>query len=75
MKITGKSNYVKIEYNGKTVKADGEMVVEGFVAYKNTMKSWEPPHETDPFTEDDKAELITAVDDYCKDKEFRVFFE
>ena len=47
MKITGSMNYVKIDLeNGYVVRAEGEMLVgKKFVAYRDTMKFWEPPHE------------------------------
>ncbi len=41
MKITGTSSYVKIEYDGKIVKASGELIVGGFVALRNSMTAWE----------------------------------
>lgn len=47
MKITGSNNYVKFDLeNGYVIKAEGEMLMgRKFVAYMNTMKTWEPPHE------------------------------
>lgn len=75
MKITGTSSYVKIEYNGKTVKASGEMIVGGFVAFKNTMKAWEPPHESDEFNNDILEDIIQAVIEYCMNQDFKVKFE
>ena len=47
MKITGSMNYVKFDLeNGYFVRAEGEMLVgKKFVAYRDTMKFWEPPHE------------------------------
>ncbi len=75
LKITGTLSYVKIEYDGKIIKVQGEMIVGGFIAYKNTMKTWEPPHQNELFNEDIKCKLISAVKDYCKDREFTVDFE
>ena len=47
MKITGSMNYVKFDLeNGYVIKAEGEMLVgRRFVAYTDTMKAWESPHE------------------------------
>ena len=49
MKITGSNNYVKFDLeNGYVIKAEGEMLMgRKFVAYMNTMKTWEPPHENE----------------------------
>ena len=74
MKITGTSSYIKIEYDGKTLKVNGEMFVGGFVAYINTMK-WEPPHENELLDEKLKKEIISAVVNQTKDKDFRIEFE
>ena len=43
MKITGTMSYIKVEINGKTVKIEGEKGIGGFIAYKNTIRNWEPP--------------------------------
>ena len=43
MKITGTMSYIKVEIDEKVVKIDGEMIVGGFVAFKNTIKKWESP--------------------------------
>ncbi|WP_139815884.1 Imm74 family immunity protein [Serratia proteamaculans] len=43
MKITGTRSYIKIEIeiDGRTIKIPGEMIVGGFVAYKEGIKKWE----------------------------------
>lgn len=74
MNVTGTSSYIKIEYEGKTVKAQGEMVVNGFVAYINTMKAWEPPASDELFNGDIRAEIISRALKYCEDKEFKIVF-
>ena len=51
MKITGTSSYVMLDIDGKKIRAEGEMVVGGFVAEKNTMKQFEPPYESEPVTD------------------------
>lgn len=37
MKITGTSSYIEVELDGKIVKIEGEILVGGFVAYKDTI--------------------------------------
>ena len=51
MKITGTSSYVMLDIDGKKIRAEGEMVVGGFVAEKSTMKQFEPPYESEPVTD------------------------
>lgn len=75
LNITGTSSYIKIEYNNKIVKAQGEMIVGGFIAYKNTMVSWEPPHQNEKFNQEIRDTIINKVINYCKGKEFKVIFE
>ena len=47
MKITGTMSYIKVEIEGKTVKIEGEKVIGGVIAFKNTIKNWEPPYENE----------------------------
>lgn len=75
MKITGTSSYVKIEYDGKIVKASGEMIVGGFVAFKSSMKAWEEPHQSEEFSSEIRDKIIYDVIEYCKGKDFKVEFE
>ena len=75
MKITGTSSYVKIEFEGKVVKASGEMIVGGFVALKNTMIAWEEPHQSEELNSETKEKIVDAVLKYCSDKDFKVQFE
>ncbi|MBM6616325.1 Imm74 family immunity protein [Bacillus suaedaesalsae] len=75
MKITGTSSYVKIEYDGKIVKASGEMIVGGFVVFKDSMKAGEEPHSTEEFNNEIRGKVIRDVIEYCKDKDFKVEFE
>lgn len=48
--------------NGYVVKAGREMLVGGrFVAYKNTMKKWEEPHEDEKLSENDTKDIIRQI--------------
>ena len=60
MKITGSMNYVKFDLeNGYVVKAEGEMLIgKKFVAYRDTMKFWEPPHEHEELLEEQIESII-----------------
>lgn len=50
MKVSGTSSHVYLDMDGKIIKAEGEIIVGGFVAYTRTMK-FEPPYEKEPVTE------------------------
>lgn len=75
MNITGTSSYVKIEFEGKIVKATWELVVGGFVALKSSMKLWEEPHQNEEFNVETRNRIIDEVIEYCKTKDFKVEFE
>ncbi|MCT4687738.1 Imm74 family immunity protein [Vallitalea sp.] len=51
------------------------MVIGGFVAFKNSMKAWEEPHQLEEFNDEIPNLIIDEVKEYCKDKEFKVEFE
>lgn len=53
MKITGSMNYVRFDLgNGYVIKAEREMLVgRKFVAYTDTMKAWESPHENEKISQ------------------------
>jgi hypothetical protein len=75
MKMTGTSAYVKIEYEGRIVKASGELIVGGFVALKNSMTAWEEPDQSEELNSETREKIIDAVLKYCIDKDFKVQFE
>jgi len=75
MKITGTSTYINIEIEEKVVRASGEFIRGGFVAYSDSMKEWEPPHQNEEFDESVKLMIINTVTEYCKDKNFKVVFD
>ncbi len=74
MKITGKRSYIKVELDGKVVKIDGEMVVGGFVASKNSITYWEVP-ENNEIDEETKKNIIEKVVQETKDSHLVITFE
>ncbi|ARM72126.1 hypothetical protein LMxysn_0491 [Listeria monocytogenes] len=77
MKITGNSSHVKFDLeNGYAVKADGEMLVGGkFVAFKDSMKNWEPPHENEKLSEKEIQEIIQQVKENTNENTVQISFE
>ena len=75
MNITGTMSYIKVEIEGKTVKIEGEKVIGGFIAFKNTIKNWEPPYENEIIDEKLKQEIIQKVSDKNKNSHLVITFE
>ena len=75
MNITGTMSYIKVESEGKTVKIEGEKVIGGFIAFKNTIKNWEPPYENEIIDEKLKQEIIQKVSDKTKNSHLVITFE
>lgn len=77
MKIAGSMNYVKFDLeNGYVVKAEGEMLVgKKFVAYRDTMKSWEPPHEHEELLEEQIESIIQEVQRNMNENTVQIVFE
>lgn len=75
MKIKGTSSYITVEIDNKTVKIQGEMLVNGFVAYADTIKHWEPPYQRIEIDENTKAKIIRDVIDETKNSNFVIQFE
>lgn len=57
MKVSGTRSPVYFDMDGRIIKAEGEMIVGGFVAYTRTMK-FEPPYENKPVTKGIRQKYI-----------------
>ena len=77
MKIAGSMNYVKFDLeNGYVIKAEGEMLVgKKFVAYRDTMKFWEPPHEHEELLEEQIESIIQEVQRNMNENTVQIVFE
>lgn len=75
MKITGTSSYITVEIDNKIVKIQGEMLVNGFLAYSDTIKHWEPPYEHLIIDCQSKREIIDAVMNESKGSHFKIEFD
>ncbi|WP_027084137.1 Imm74 family immunity protein [Cohnella panacarvi] len=76
MKIIGTSSYIKIQdFVGKSMIIEGEMIVNGFVAYKSSMTHWEEPNRHIIVSDEDRERLIKAVVEESKNKGFSIEFE
>ena len=77
MKITGSNSYIKFDLeNGYVLKADGEMLVgRKFVVYKDSMKSWEAPHENEEISDGQIADIIEQVKLSSNQNTVHIIFE
>ena len=77
MKITGSINYVKFNLeNGYVMKAEGEMLVgRKFIAYRDTMKSWEVPHEKEEVSDEQIESIIQEVNRSTNGDTVQIIFE
>lgn len=75
MKITGTSSHIKVEINDKVFKIEGEMIVEGFLAYSNTISNWDELNHNKVIDEDTRLDIIKAVINETKESEFKIEFE
>ena len=75
MKITGTTSYIKVEIDGKVVKIEGEMIVGGFVAFKNTIRNWEPPYESEVIDDKVKKEIVYKVINETQNSHLVIAFE
>lgn len=77
MKITGSMNYVKFDLeNGYVIKAEGEMLVgRKFVAYIDTMKTWESPHENEKISKEQIERIIQEVQKSMNENTVQIIFE
>ncbi len=75
MKITGTRSYIQIEIDGKVVKVEGEMLIGGFAAEKDSMKHWEPPYEKEWLSEKEKQDIMEQVTETTKGSHMVITFE
>ena len=62
--------------NGYVLKAEGEMLLDRkFVAYKDTMKNWEPPHENEELREEHIENIIQEVQKSMNENTVQIMFE
>ena len=77
MKITGSNSYIKFDLEtGYVIKGEGERLAGGkFVVYKNSMKSWESPHENEEINSEQILEIIEQVKKSVNENTVQIVFE
>ena len=76
MKITGSTDYVKINLeNGYVLKAKGEMLMgKKFVVYTDSMTAWEPPHEKEMISIEQREKIIREVQRNINENTVQIIF-
>ena len=64
--------HIKVNIRGRVIRVPGEMFFPpndkmGFAIYKNEIKSWEPPDDSEQLTSDEIKEVIECIrQDFAK---------
>lgn len=74
IKITGTNTYIDVEIDEKLVRIQGELVVGGFVCYKDSIKEWIIPFEQS-ITEEEKEMIIQKVTEKTQGSHMVITFE
>ena len=74
VKIKGTRNYIDVYINKKVVRIYGEMIVGGFIAFIDSIKSWSIPKDV-IITEKEKEEIISRVIAKSKNSHMVIKFE
>ncbi|NLE25068.1 MAG: hypothetical protein GX625_06965 [Clostridiaceae bacterium] len=75
MILGGTSSYVRVEFNGKIVKIEGELLSNGFLAYRNTIRKWEVPHENEIIDNKTQNLIVEHVLEEAEKANFKIEFE
>ena len=66
VRITGTSSYMDAELDdGRTVRIQGELLVDGFVGYMNSIQEWTTPRGV-RITPSEKQLIIHGILDHAK---------
>ena len=74
MEVIATTSNLRVEIAGRAANIQGKMLIDGFLAYTNTMKYWEPPYESIQIEEGIKAELIRCLIKETKNSNFKIRF-
>lgn len=74
MEVIATTSNLRVEIAGRAANIQGEMLIDGFLAYTDTMKYWEPPYESIQIEERIKTELIRCLIKETKNSNFKIRF-
>ena len=73
-KIRGGMDYMDVYFGDRVVRIYGELLVDGFVGFKDAIVKWKIP-DGEPISDSEREEIIEAVLDDVKDCEMKIVFE
>jgi hypothetical protein len=68
-------SFLIVKIGDKTIKIHGELLADGFVAFKDYISHWEPPHHLEIIDEETKNDIIKHVIEKSNSKQLGIFFE
>jgi hypothetical protein len=64
VKLTGRAGIIYCDQDGRTMHVDSEMLAGkefDIVIYLDSIKKWQPPHETEPVSDSDRDLIKTDI--------------
>ena len=72
-KINGNRDHMDVCFDdGRVARFIGEMLVDGFVAFTSSLKSWQ---DGKPITDEEKKEIIDAIKERQKISKVKIYLE
>ena len=75
MILGGTNSYIRVELFGKIVKIQGELLMNGFIAYKKSITKWESPNDNETIDDKTKELIIQHVFEESQKADFKIEFE
>lgn len=69
LKVTGRAGMIYSDATGRIMKIDSEMLACGeydMVIYERSMQAWQPPHDSESITEDERSAIKQDVERHLK---------
>jgi hypothetical protein len=70
--LIGRSQIVYQE-DDRTLHIDTELAIDGLIVYLGKVTGWNPPHNSDPFGEEDIGRIAANIQDRFTTKSERVY--
>jgi hypothetical protein len=63
-------NHIMVQVGGRTVKVGGEALIlrpeAPYFVFSEAIRAWQPPHEHEVFSAEDRDDVLRAVRDYME---------
>ena len=74
MEVTATLSQLRVEIAGRVATIQGTMLNDGFLAYSDTIRYWEPPYESIKIDERIKTEFIRCLVKETENSNFKIIF-